>query len=364
MSTPRLHSIYSQRRGVVLLLVLGAVAVLAALAVEVAHRSQMDVSRAARMGRDAAFRRAFDSGLAAAKGLLAEKRASANCDYFGDGWHKELRLELAPGERVALRLQDESGKLSLQKVAGPGDGAVFARKSLGRLFAHLRKNDPQREREWDVAEDALRKRLGIEDEPKDGLKKDERHPAKPPAEPPKVSPLYTLDGLREASIPVEIVFGQGDFQNPFPGRPALCDVLTTFGDGLINLNTAPVAVLYSLDEEYDERLVERIVSWRGQSLDTNAESGFRPFRQTKDLEFVDGVVQRAVVDGRPQVIKNLLLKVQTRVTVRSRCFSVRMLAEADGRTRMGWGFFEVPSATEDGTPAEGIRLLAFEEIEP
>jgi type II secretory pathway component PulK len=352
------------RRGVVLILVIGAVAILAALAVEVAHRSQMDVSRTARMDRDAAFRRVFNSGLSVAQGLLAEKRKSVTCDYWGDGWRKELKIELAPGERLVLRLEDESGKLSLQKVAGPGDGAVFARKSLERLFEHLRKNDPQRERQWDAVEKALRKRLGIEDEPKDGPKKDERRPVRQPTEPPKVSPLYTLDGLREAGIPVEMVFGQGSFQKPFPDQPALCDLLTAFGDGMVNLNTAPEAVLYSLDEEFDEGLAGRIASWRGKAQDMNAESAFRPFRQTKDLEFVEGIVQRAMVDGHPQVVRNLLLKVQTRVTVQSKCFSVQMLAEVDGRTRMGWGFFEVPPATEDGTPAERIKLLAFEEIEP
>ncbi|MBI3828866.1 MAG: general secretion pathway protein GspK [Planctomycetes bacterium] len=364
MISKRLLSL-GHRRGVVLLLVIGAVAILAALAVEVAHRSQLDVSRTARSGRDAAFRRDFDSGLAVAKGLLAEKRTSANCDYWGDGWHKELKVELAPGERLALRLEDEAGKLSLQKVASPGDGGVFARKSLERLFENLRKNDPQRERQWDAVELSLRKRLGLQDEPKDGtLKKEEKAPLKQPPTPPKTAPLYTLDGLREAGIPLEMVFGQGSFQKPFPDRPALCDLLTTFGDGLVNLNTAPEAVLYALDEEYDEGLVDRIAAWRGKTLDMNAQSAFRPFRQPKDLEFVEGIVQRAVVDGRPQVIKNLLLKVQTRVTVLSHCFSVRMLAEVEGRTRMGWGFFEVPPATEDGTPAEGIKLLAFEELEP
>jgi len=353
-----------RNRGIVLLLVLGAVAVLTALAVDTAHRSTSDVTRAARAGREAGFRRVFDAGIAVGQGLVAEKRIERTCDYFGDPWHREVRLELGAGEWLALRVEDEAGKLNLLRtLAGREDGAL-ARKSLARLFDYLRHEDPEREKEWTEAERAVRMRLGLKEDQKTGVAQPEpKAGAKPAPEPAPESPL-TLDGLREAGVPLELLFGRASREQPFGAGLALCDVLTVFGDGRVNLNTAPAAVLFALDEEYDARQVDRIVDWRGTRAEAGGAEKARPFRAAADLELVAGIVTRAVVDGRPVVIRNLLQKVQSRVTVRSKVFSVRMTAEIDGRLRQAWAFLEALDETERPAKAEPVRLLGVEEIEP
>lgn len=329
-----------QPRGAALLLVLGAVAILSILAVELSHRSKLDVSRTERASREATFRRVFDSGIEIAKGLLTEGRKAEGFDFSGDKWNRTVTADLDKGQRVTVRMADESGKLNLLKAIDPTSGAKM-RKSLARLFAYLRKSDSEREQQWKDAEAAIAKRLSLEGNA-----------------PPQ--PIYTLDALREAGIPAELIFGRADNA---PEIVSLCDLLTTFGDGRVNLNTAPKAVLYALDDEYDESLVENINLWRG-TLDSEikADGDIKPFKSARDLEFVNGIVQRSVIDGTPVVVKNLFLKVQDSVSVQSACFSARIHAQVDGRQRSAWAFFEAPLKTIGAAPE--IKLITYEEIEP
>jgi hypothetical protein len=337
---------FRERRGAVLLLVIGAVAILSILAVELAHRANLDVSRAARSRREAAFRRTFDSGLEIANGLLIEGRKNAAYDFAGDRWSHKTSVELGPGERVTVQVEDESGKLNIAAAMGNDDQAGSLRKSLARAMDYLRKHDPECDKQWQDIDVALRSRLGIDS-------KD------------RPSALVTLDGLRESGIPLEFVFGADlNGEAGHQTHPALCDMLTTFGNGKINLNTAAPAVLYSLDQEYDDDLTAQINAWRGS--DSNGDSSsLRPFQKPEDLQLVPGIIVRGTVDGKPQVIKDLYQKVKDKIMVQSNCFSVRMIAEVDGFKRMAWAFFEVqPSAPANSTAVTTMKLLAYEEIEP
>lgn len=356
---PFLPSLTKRPRGAVLLLVLGAVAILSILAVELAHRSNLDVARSARAAREAGFRRGFDSGLEVASALLSEGRKSDGFDTASDPWSRKIETALSEGGRLVVQVADESGKINILKALGADETTAKTRKSLARLFAYLRKAEPDREKQWEEIEASIRKRLGIDTSAQAGK------PAAPGQATTTDPGLFTLDGLREAGVPLEFVFGaktSDDGQN----RWALCDVLTTFGDGRINLNTAPAPVLYALDEEYDEALVGKIESWRGNAQDDGQAAG-KPFKSAKDLELIDGVVQKQTVNGQVQIVKNLFAKVQERVGVQSKCFSARILVEVDGRQRWGWGFFEVGAAKTGNTYAPGavaLNVLAFEEIEP
>jgi hypothetical protein len=325
-------------RGAVLLLVLGAIAILSILAVELAHRSNLDVLRAERTAREGSFRRVINSGLEIAKGLISEGRKSDGFDFLGDPWSKPVQFELGARERVYVQVSDESGKLNIAKALSTSDGAGKTRKALARLFAYLQKSDSSGSR-WQEIDAALRKRLGI-----DG------------SDP--VSPLLTLDGLREAGIPLEFVFGKAE-ANAALDHPRLCDLLTIYGDGRVNLNTASVPVLYSLDEEYSDELVSQIEAWMGSS-GQDETAALKPFKDAKDLELVPGVVLRAEVNGQPQIVKNLYAKIQDQLSTQSKAFSVRVVAEIDGHRRMAFGYFEAASSG----PGSLIKMLAFEEIEP
>lgn len=328
----------TRERGAVLLLVLGAVAILTILAVELAHRANLDVQRSERTIRDAAFRRTFTSGIELARGLLLEGRKTDGVDFLGDPWSKPVKVELTERARVAIQISDESGKLNLLKTLEPSSTGTTARKSLARLLAYLKKSDSGHEPQWQKIDAALRKRLGIDENT-------------------SAQPLVTLDGLREESnIAAANVFGSADFEMT-DDHSRLCDFVTLYGDGRVNLNTAPAAVLYSLDEEYSDELVGQIEAWRGNGEDASSS---KPFKTAKELETVPGVVEQTQIDGQTQVTKNLYTKIQDRLSVQSRTFSARIVAEVDGRQRLALAYFEVAGAGSASLP----KLIAYEEVEP
>src|SRR5258708_3316149 len=117
-------------RGIALLLVIGAVAILSILAIELSHRANLEVTRSARTSREATFRRAFDSGIEIAKAMLSERRKSDSFDYWGDGWNKQITTDL-DGAKITLWITDESGKLNISDMSANSDAR--AAKSLSRL---------------------------------------------------------------------------------------------------------------------------------------------------------------------------------------------------------------------------------------
>ena len=328
--------VFPKYRGAVLLLVLGAVAILSILAIELSHRANLDVSQASRIRRDAAFRRAFDSGLEIAKGLLIEGRSTLGFNYWGEPWNRVISTQLDSDIKLSVRMADESGKLNILNAMGTGEGVGKARKSLARLFEHLRKAEPDRAKAWEEIEAAVYKRIGVNEE--------------------KVPPLYTLDGLREENVPREFVFGNGGIESL-----ALCDYLTTFGSGRININTVSKPVMYSLDEEFDQSLADEIDQWRG-GVNEGVSDKYRPFRKEKDLEQVEGIVLRENINGQTRVIKNLFLKIQDRLSVKSTSYSAHLQAHVAGHTREAWGYFELSDVPNAGK--ELLKLTAYEEIEP
>ena len=322
-----------KERGAVLVLVLGAVAILSILAVNLASRASVERMKATRVSRERAYRRTFDSGVEVAKGLLVEPECE-EWDFWGERWNEDVRFSLAPKERGILRVFDESGKIN---VTGNIPTERLA-EMLGRLFNYLERygaGDPER---WKTRSLKVIARLGL------GEREDDA---------PSPAPLVTLDGLREAGLTREEVFGD----------KGLARYLTCFGDGKINLNSALRPVLYSLHEEFDETVVEAIAAHRG---DPEGGPGiYTPFEDPKDLELVEGIVEHATVDGRTRQIRNLFSKVSKDVTVESRCFGVRVRATVNNRHREAWSFFETSRLTRPGKGTHrALKRLAFEEILP
>lgn len=339
----------SRKRGAVLILVLGAVAILSILAVQMTHRSHMDVISADRTERESDFRRAFDSGVAIAKGLIAEGRASRGYDFKGDAWHRTITAECGEGVKISVYVEDECGKFNLQSLAGDAGSSGQARKALSRIIEYLARQEPKAKDVLEAAGKSILEHFGKQG-PGPGSTNDSE-------------PLYTLDGMRAFGIPGTLIFGRPSSAGSAPDI-ALCKVLTVWGDWRINLNTAPKAVLYSLDSEFDEELVERIAVWRGENA-TDVNASYRPFKQTKDLELVEGIVQRVREGEQWKTLKNLHAKVADRLTVRSTVYSARLVAEVNGRTRQAWAIFQVgPGGADAEQQLKTMKLLAYEEIEP
>jgi hypothetical protein len=154
--------------------------------------------------------------------------------------------------------------------------------------------------------------------------------------------LLTLDGLRETGLEISCIFS----------LDGLSRYLTCYGDGKINVNTAPRAVLASLDPEFDDAMVERIARYRGKQ--EGVSGTYKPFADPQDLMLVEGIVNRSVgADGQLRIARNLYEKVQGLITVRSTCFSARIEATTDGHRRDAWAFF-----TQKG------ERITFEDVLP
>lgn len=363
----RLWRVVSDRpRGAVLLLVLAAVAVLTLLAVEVSHRAKLDVLEASRLGRDLAFKRGFDSGVELARGMLIELRSKEGYDHASAKWSEPVEIVLDGEIVLKVKISDEASKLKIGSTPEQGGAdASSSHRSLARLFNYLAKHDAEREEQWKEAGKLVRKRLGFpeNDEVTKGT------PQNKPSDAATPKGLVTVDELREAGLSTDLVFGElfntdGE-QKEAQKKLALCDVLTTFGDGKVNLNTAHPAVLSTLDVEYDDGLVNSIESWRGRPGSGSDTKSGKPFKSAKELELVPGVVVEDLSNGQRQVTKNLFTKVQDRVTVQSRWFSARIELRYRDRQRLGWAYFEV-STTNVGVDPQNpsVKLLAFEEYEP
>lgn len=344
-------------RGAVLLMVLVAVALLSLMAVELARTARLDVAHSLRAERDASMRLTIDSGVEAAKSMLYDGRKRRSFDTLHDDWVRPLESKVDERTSIAVKLSDESGKINIIKATRADADGAKARKSLARLFAYLCKIEPDREAAWRAAEAGVQSRLGI-NASGDGLVA----AAKPESD------LATLDCLREAGVERALLFGSQEAEGVGQNRIALCDLLTIFGDGRVNLNTAPAAVLYALDEEYDEALVSRIQQWRGFDTGVAAETG-KPFETAKDLEQIQGVVETALVGGRPTVVKNLYLKIQERLCVQGSYFSARIEAHCADQSCTAIAYLLTPNTAVSNvestvSKAGSIQVLAVEELEP
>jgi type II secretory pathway component PulK len=333
-------SMSNRHRGAVLLLVIAAVTLLAVLAVELASRASVQSMQTARASRDAAFRRLFDSATEVATGILAESEPKAY-DFWGDPWNREVRLGLGEGEQVVFRMADESGKICIGSGAGGPDATTAQGDMLARLFEHLRKSrDSGRPGAWDEASLKVYQRLGLA-WVEGKLVRSFESP-----------PMVTLDNLREVGLSLDNVFGEA----------GLSRYLTVFGDGKVNINTASPSVLYALVEDFDQAIVDRIVQQRGGSY--GEPSKYTPFKDPVELKGIEGVIVKEIVNGQTRVTRDLYEKVRDRITVMSSCFSVKIEAQAAGRTRRAWAFFETTAPPpNDGTIKQGVRRLAFEVLE-
>lgn len=326
-------------RGAVLVLVLGAVVLLTIVAVELASRASADSVLAKRAEKDAAFRRLFTSGSEIARGLLLEPDVRSY-DWLGDRWNQHVRFDLDEGESAELRVADECGKINIARVFSHPDEKGGIGEMVERLFVFLAEDRSKSGAEWTEMKDRVLERLGFLVGEGGG-------------KPAIQTPLLTLDGLREAGLTREEVFGEYGLHR----------YLTCFGEGKININTAPPAVLFSLHDEIDVELAYKIAAHRG---DPEGEPGsYEAFEEGENLRDVDGATKEDFVDGKPKVVWSLLWKIAGRVVTRSTCFSARVDAEVEGRRRQSWAFFEADvDKREDGTLVRKIKKLVFEEILP
>jgi len=96
-------------------------------------------------------------------------------------------------------------------------------------------------------------------------------------------------------------------EKDFEKKPGLLELLTVFSDGKVNINTAPVYLIFALDKDIDWDLAKKIADYRKD----------KPFRRIRDLLLVRGITL------------DITYRLESKVKVRSRFFRVKMSIKTD-----------------------------------
>lgn len=170
-------------------------------------------------------------------------------DTLQDSWSKPLVFE-KDGVKVEVNVYDENRYININGVKDPS-----YQKIVENLFSRLNISPSYIDR------------IQIWIGKKDGYISEEY--------PPKKKDLDSLYELKFIGLKDEDLVGKMIGNNFYPG---LLSTATVYTQGRVNINTAPVWVLMSLDEKIDQTLASKIVEHRLKT----------PFKTINDLVLVDG----------------------------------------------------------------------------
>jgi general secretion pathway protein K len=234
--------------GAVLLFVLVLVALLSTLAIQTVRTSQLEVF-ASYAGVYANQAEAMvESGLMASAALLSADAAEDISDNLTEDWAYFPDLTSYPGRwflngHVQGHIQDETGKFPINSLHPDlGDheifNGIFLRLLMGKPFLL-----PKGQAEALLA--ALVDWIDPDDAPSPAGAEDASYAAAQLPYRPKNNSIDTLSELLLIKgFSRELLFGHGQ-------TPGLFDMLTVWGPGLININTAPLPVLAALPVNID-----------------------------------------------------------------------------------------------------------------
>jgi general secretion pathway protein K len=238
----------AQPGGAVLLFVLALVALLSALAVQTIRTSQLEVF-AAYAGIYARQAEAMaESGLLAAASLLGAEEKFGTTVNLTQDWAYFPELDAYPGKwfldgHLHGRIEDELGKFPINNLHPGLTGHAIYEAVFLRLLTAKPFSLPAAKAQALLA--AVVDWLDPDDTPLSGGAEDAAYAADNLPYRVKNNSLDTLSELLLVKgFSRELLYGRKD-------KPGLCSMLTVWGPGLINVNTAPVAVLAALPSNID-----------------------------------------------------------------------------------------------------------------
>jgi len=287
---PKTVSGPSAQRGAALALTLLIITILAGLAIAFSDKARVDLSLA-EFSRDGTH--AYGLALAGQQMAFAiiERDADLKKDSLMEEWAKAdlgaFPEDFLKGGSVTGRIVDESAKLNVNLLLdAEGKISEQAEKTLRRLFSllGLKESVAAPVLDWLDKDDTTRF---------EGAERDYYESLDPPylcANGPflTVGQMFLVKGVREA------------LSAPQQKEIRLHDYLTVYSDGMVNINTAPIEVIMSLDEAIDQGVAAAILEHREKE----------DFKNTEDLRHVAG-------------IKNELYnRIRDAITVKSGAFSI------------------------------------------
>lgn len=274
-----IYKVMKNQSGIALIIVILIVGILAAAALEMNRSSRADVYNAANISDGIRLINVAKSGFYGAAALLTGSESAY--ETLRDDWANaeilsaQSRLLFANGF-FTVRIEDEQGKIPLHKLVQGGAVNPALKEVLLRLL---------QEREFGADE---RKALEIVDAIIDWIDENEEitgygaessfYASLPTPYTAKNAPLDCIEELLMVrGLTSELFYATKE-------KPALASVLTIYGAGKININTAPKTVLRALSPGMTAELADKMDAYR--KAKGNDLSGADWYKKVSGLENV------------------------------------------------------------------------------
>ena len=301
----------TNNRGAALIITLLIITTLAGLVLAFSEESNIELSLAgyARDGYRACHMAHAGVDLALA---LLDEDDDKNVDTLAEGWARfggESLPDTLPEEITFTgSVIDENGKININKLIN--DKGEIDEQNLERfirLFTvlGLKEAHVNAISDW-LDMDDIKRLDGAED---DYYRNLERPYACFNGPLMTIAQVFLIKGLKGIER-----FGE-------KGEKRLADFLTVYGDGKININTAPREVLMSLDKEIDGAIAQSVIEYRSEEGFTNPS----------DLAKVAGIDEE-LLDRINQwiTVKGSAFSIEVKVTCSEAVSHIRAVAVRDG----------------------------------
>jgi general secretion pathway protein K len=250
-----------------------------------------------------------DVGIEAVKNILEED--DSKYDSFNDNWAQQMPVELKEAS-FTIEIVDQERYLNPNILVNQKDEIdEKAFDIFQRLFYYL-----------EIDTQVLYNIIDWIDKNKDSSGGEEDY-IDFPAKNDKIDTLEELKMIK--GITPEIFEGkkeEGKTVISGEEKPGLKDVLSPYSDGKVNINTASVYVLMSLDDDIDESLASSIIAYRKEN----------PFTNVNDLIKVDGMNSDIIYRIKNFVdVKSKNFLVNIKINFGDREFRLIALLERNGK---------------------------------
>jgi general secretion pathway protein K len=198
------------------------------------------------------------SGFQIVLAALYEDSLETEFDTFHEPWADPLALapsSLFEDGRVDVRVKDLSGRININKLVDDNGKVNQKQRDLLERFLSADEFDLDPEGVGDIL-DAITDWLDPDNEVTKFGAEDSYYQALETPYTCKNGPMSFLDELLLVKgITPGLYYGA-------EGRPGISPYLTTYGQGLININTADPLVLRSLSEHIDQEIAAAMVAYR------------------------------------------------------------------------------------------------------
>jgi general secretion pathway protein K len=264
-----MRSGWSSNRGVALIVVLLMVSIITALTIQLNRNIRTEITGAANVSDRIRLQYIAASGFYVGEALLLADKTQF--DALTETWAKTEMLSLQ-SERFfdsgsfKLAIQDEGGKIPVNRLVTGSSYNPLIRDLLLRLLTGPHYRMDQRRAEALV--DAMKDWIDPDDEVTDAGAEGPYYAGQPKPYAVKNAPIDCIEELLMIKgLTRELFYGTGE-------SPGLAQCLTAFGDGKININTAPKAVLRALAVEMTDEEADRLDKYRRDERNDLANVGW------------------------------------------------------------------------------------------